>query len=365
LECLTAIIGRGLDWRRFSAAAYANLVVPLVAKHVLPLIQSEQAREFREILTDARNRTVMRMMHVCALKQNAVSLVLNQRRIPFFELKGSVLSTELYGDPFIRQYRDIDLLVDPRRLEEAAQGLMRLDWRVMNKEWNPAAGRDLSVLSQYQAAIELYSPTGVVLELHRTLDNSGCVFSSRDIFSKTKNQVATGKLPNDVHFAYMCFHHSRHKWSSLHWFADAQALFAMPQATIDATRRIAERLGLLKTVDETLRLVRNLDELALAGRTSGLGLSLFFDDCIRALRENSPDEAPPASDASIVEDRHPDFAYKWQKTSMYQMKFAMSRFRPSLNDYEWMPLRANLRWIYWLSKPCRVFLETVTGRKTT
>lgn len=357
---LVEVVSGEMDWRTLIEGASANLILPLVARHVLPLLQSDGNQEFKASLTRARNTAIKRMLHVCAVKREVVSKVLEPRSIAYFELKGSVLSAELYGNNFIRQFRDIDLLIEPARIEEAAQALVELDWRVINKEWDGDARRDLSVLSQYQAAIELYSPNGVVLELHRRLDNSGCVFSTRNIFCNRRGCSMGVELPRDLHFVYMLFHHSRHRWESLHWIADAQMFSQIPQDEIMAVKRAAKRFGLLTTVDETLRLVDNINQLTDEGLPSNARKSRFLEDFLTAFNFSFPNSTREFTQLD-AEDRHPDFAYAWQKTRWYRIKFALSRFRPSLNDFDWLPLRGGLRWVYWLSKPWRVLLQNYKG----
>ena len=362
-ERLTDCLHDGVDWRRLLAGASANLILPLMSMHVLPLLKSADTVPFRDALTQARNGAIQRMLHISALKQKVLAEVFNSHAIRFFELKGSVLSMELYGGGFIRQFRDIDLLVEPRRIEEAAQALLEGNWRVINKEWDINSGRDLSVLSQYQAAIELCSPSGVVLELHRTLDNSGCVFNTRDLFWGGEPESKTNTLPKELHLVYMLFHHSRHRWSSLHWVADARMFSLMPQAEIDAVRRLARRFGLQSTADEALRLIDNLDELAEGGRSVRSGASRFYYDCLGSLCVSAPDETAILPSSVEFEDRQPDFAYAWQETRRYRLRFALSRFRPSLNDYDWLPLRRSLRWVYWITKPWRVLRQKCRSLK--
>ncbi len=352
-ERLRTLMEKELDWRIVVNGAIQNLIVPLLAHHTLTIESPRLDNDARNLLLAARDQVIIRMMHIAGLRQRLISDYLLALNVQFVELKGDAISRALYGASFIRQYRDIDLLVDESRLLHVAIKLESDGWKVMNKEWDPDQGRTLDVLSKFQAAIEMRHPSGVVVELHRTLDNSGCVFNPSRLLKSARNARAIGVLPLHEHVAYLCFHHSRHKWESLHWCGDAAAIADMTATEIESIRKFARSHGFESTIDETLKLARNLAEMAETGESISYGESRFLADFLRSLRGSV---YPEIRDNEADEnERQPDYSYAWQRSRWYKMKFAMSLLRPTLNDHNWLPLDPGWRWMYWFTRPIRIF----------
>jgi hypothetical protein len=65
---------------------------------------------------------------------------LERAAIPAVALKGPTLATELHGDPALREYADIDVLVAPDRLDAAAAVASRLGWT--DRAWSGVPLRD-------------------------------------------------------------------------------------------------------------------------------------------------------------------------------------------------------------------------------
>lgn len=86
-------------------------------------------------------------------------------------LKGRAFAELLYPDPVARAYEDIDLLIDPTRLEAAGDVLKRLGFSQPTED-TPAAQTDLSVGTRIGALGDTYGQTwirdddGIVVDLH-------------------------------------------------------------------------------------------------------------------------------------------------------------------------------------------------------
>jgi hypothetical protein len=363
VDTLLRIAQTGIDWITLFRAANENLVLPMAAQHLLPLVEKWGSRHVVAQIKSARSQAIMRMMHVTSVKHQVVETIRKHCGEKYAELKGAAISRLLYGDEFTRQYRDVDILISESDIQEIAEELIARGFDIINKEWIKNKIKDVSALTSYQAAVELMSPTGVVVELHRRMDNSGCVFSPGKILLKTNHEGFNGGLPPHVHLAYMLFHHSRHKWSLLHWCADLNQMCTLPADLLEKTKKYACEVGLQHTLQEALLLAEDLEDYAKNGTNRSTDRSKFTYGCLSGVIEATRGAfAQPGLERSDEEIRQPDFAYDWQKTAKYRIKFALSRMAPNLNDYNAWPLPQNTRWLYWLTKPFRVTAGRVIGR---
>ncbi len=127
---------------------------------------------------------------------------LEEAEIPFILLKGSVLK-EYYPKPWMRTSSDIDILIEKKNLEKAADCL--------------AAKLNYSRLAKTNHDWALSAPNGVQLELHFDLIEDGRAGSSRKVLSRffTNSKTAQGfkyKLESldEMFYFYHIAHMAKH-----------------------------------------------------------------------------------------------------------------------------------------------------------
>lgn len=356
---LRELLQQPVDWDGVLRGARRNFMAVLLRQHLQKHAADLMPPAVVQALDQMRRQNALKALEIARIERLLVDEILSPAQVRHVFFKGAGLSAQYYGGRYIRQYRDIDVLIDPAKLVAVGEALIRRGYRIYNHEWEKFHVKDVAAFCQYNSALELCSPTGVILELHRMLDNSGCVFATRDVLDRAHTtsigdqQLQT--LPCADLFVYICFHHSRHLWSSLHWCADLEALTAHPDFNDSHVKSLASRLGLTATVEESLQLRADLERLALDGcLASFAGASRFLPDCLAALRKSTLPVAEGATGAPEERHREPDFLHDWQKTLGYRWRFLMSRLHPSANDFNAWPLPARWRWLYYLLKPLRV-----------
>jgi len=367
---LRALVVKQLDWDTVLKAARRNFVVLLLRKHLLDAAADVVPSEVMVELDRLRNKITLRAMEVARIQRLLTDEIFGTRNIAHVFIKGATLSQQCYGDRYLRQYRDIDVLIDDVALVTVATDLVARGYVVSNPEWAKFKVKDLAAFCRYTCALELRAPSGILLELHRTLDNTGCVFPSREYLAAATARTLEGEqvqvLPITELFVYVCFHHSRHAWSSLHWCADLHAFWDHPEFDLAAISTLAERLGMGPTLAECLKLRVDLESLALhAELPAGHTASLLLPDCLAALADSiaaTAAEAPPAAHGELQE---PDFPHAWQKTPGYRWRFQRSRWHPTANDFNAWPLPVRWHWLYYLLKPLRIAAARLTGPPAT
>jgi len=354
---LRALVERPLDWDAALQAAQRNFVSVLLRKHLLESVADLLPAAVVDALNRLRKLSTLRALEVVRIQRMLASDIL--AKVPHVFIKGATLAQRYFGDPFLRQYRDIDVLLDDAGLLAVGAALIGRGYVISNPDWGKFKDANLAAFCRYTCVLELRSPTGVSVELHRTLDNTGCVFSSKHYLATaitgTLDRDPISVLPSAELFVYLCFHHSRHQWSSLHWCADLHAFWQHPEHDPAAVKQLARRLGMQATVAECGQLRRDLDALAQHGALpDSQGNSRLLADCLAALHASiTPPLAAtqPALPEALAE---PDFRYPWQKTLRYRWRFQWARLKPTANDYNALPLPLHWHWLYYLLKPIRV-----------
>ncbi len=361
VDALREIVRGEVVWTQVVNGAIRNLILHLVRRNLKAHAGDLLPPGLDQWLNYQSRQAVLRQLEIVKIQQHIASDLLLPRRIAHAFVKGATLSAEYYGDPYLRQYRDIDILLDPDAIYSVGSELLREGYQVSNTAWRGMKVQDLSALAKYSAALELRSPTGIYVELHQRLDNSGCVFTM-DVLSQARTDCQSRGFQGSVlrfvyHYVYLVFHHSRHRWSSLHWTADLAAMRRRAQDHANEIIQLAEQCGLLATLQNAELLERNLDALASTGvLPADQKQSAFLADCLEALANSVGPHDDAAMGIVEADRREPDFPYAWQKTNGYKIRFQLHRVHPTLDDFNALPISRPWRWLLYATKPLRVAL---------
>lgn len=140
-----------LDPDSLIAAARFHRIAPLVYR-TLAVCGSPQA----DLLAADRRGAVIHHIRVSAVLAEIAHAL---DGLPWAVFKGPVLSEFAHPVPGLRTYKDVDILVSPAQLREAAQRLFDSGWNVVDSDAdlrNPDIGGELRLASR----------AGVLLDLH-------------------------------------------------------------------------------------------------------------------------------------------------------------------------------------------------------
>jgi hypothetical protein len=254
-----------IDWPMFLALARRHRVVSLVAA---TLAKAEMAGV--ELGTEGAAaaetlRQYARALALGSLSQiaEAVGLMrlLAEAGIACVQLKGAPLSVRAFGQPLLRDGRDIDLLIEPRHLARADTVLASAGYRRLK----PGAGSgwwSKALYRRYSHEYVFAAPSGVTVELKTRLQPAAGllplpvpdVLARARIFEVAGARLAT--LCDTDMMVYLCAHASRHCWFRLKWLADIGALLKGPELA-NGLMADADRLGLAVPALEALRLAHD------------------------------------------------------------------------------------------------------------
>jgi hypothetical protein len=368
IDSLRELLRGPVDWNQVLNGSIRNLILHLTRKNLKAHAGDLLPVGLDQLLNYHSRQAVLRQMEIVRTQKHIASDLLLPQRVDHAFIKGSTLSDEYYGDPYLRQYRDIDILMGQEAVFNIGSALLREGYEVTNSVWDGMPVADLSALAQYCAVLEVRSPAGISVELHQRLDHSGCVFKM-DVLSHARRKTLGfdfegSVLPFAYHYVYAIFHHSRHRWSSLHWVADLAAMGRLAKENQREIVPFAEQCGLLPTLQQSLLLEQNLDAFAVSGTLpTAQTRSAFFADCMVALTTSTMPHDGVAIGIDNDDRREPDFPYAWQKTVGYKLNFQLNRIHPTLDDFNAIPLPRRWRWLLYATKPFRVAVATVRRRE--
>lgn len=164
--------------------------------------------------------------------------------LPHLFVKGVTLDMIAYRSLGLKRARDIDLLIDPERIEQVCQAVEGLGYtRIQPGPELDQDGFRLWIL-HCKETIWRHPGNGTVLEVHTGLVDNPALLPGIHAGSPGQMvEVGPGiRLPtlrDEELFAYLCVHGATHAWSRMKWIADVAALLAGREP--DAVERLYRR----------------------------------------------------------------------------------------------------------------------------
>jgi len=318
---------------------------------------------FNHLKREASHSAVLRMLTLAQWPR--IVDALEARGVSVLTVKGPASSLQLYGDATIREYNDLDLLVDTDDLVSVCPVMELLGFQLDEKNrimaTVPERYRSLAVMPGHATFYRADSPVRVELHSHLwKMGNRDFSLNRRDLFDRSVGIEWNGNTFRTLHPVdhglYQFYHGTSHAWSILHWLVDAAAfLTAATEEEIIRFTRGAASLGIQRGVAVAVRLLRRLYP------------TLAVHPAVAEMAENFRDETAPAVDYAwrILHTGIGDFnriTHVWQKTvsfDRYVMR-GVSRynalvqpFRVTDSDIRDLPLPG---WLYPLYPLLRPFL---------
>jgi hypothetical protein len=255
-----------VDWDRFLKVASRHRIQALCwhglkpISHVIPPAIAEPLRLQASAIVETNLRTAAESARLLALYQSA--------DLQLMFLKGLTLSALAYPSPFLKMGWDIDLLVAPEKLPEAAQLLRSAGYGPVI----PAAGgSDLEKWHRWhKESVWHHAEGGFHIDLHTRLAENPAFLPRVGINSPSRLvSIAKGiELPTlgkDELFAYLAVHGASSAWFRLKWITDLAALLHGQAAEeIERLYECSQQLGAGRTAAQALILADRLYGIAIS-----------------------------------------------------------------------------------------------------
>ncbi len=325
------------SWPAFVDTALRKYTINMVYNNLPKESESQLPTQVRDTM-----RNMSLRMSLDIMKQNAAFDWFHENCIvaagvEHIYVKGPALAARFYNDPMQRYYRDVDIVVPRGSRPDLVRRMLDLGCKVFwnngheIEQFEPKSERDLVQFLSLVSTPYILTPQGLVVELHVELDNHIKLFDTRELFKSTIEVKMRGHclrtLPDPVHIALICFHHTSHLWSKLHWLADLDAILRHPEFDREALLFYARSMKIESTVLASIE----LSELTASGRhpsdfeheTPGISL---LQSCIAGL----------VGDVLLEKTRRKGqtmsvLTFEWQQSSL------------SLYRHVWLRIRMFLR----------------------
>lgn len=213
-----------VDWGRLLPLGARHGLLPLMQRHLASLPPTLLRRQAR-IQLWAHYEMSRRQFQLMAAELVELMALLEAEGIRAVSYKGPVLAVALYGDPALREFGDLDILMDPTQLLAAKQLLLRRGYRVEH-ELTPALEAAYLRSSRHYHLVMVHPVTAIMVELHWKTDAQFPVGAPCD--DEWWSRLSMVSLPNGAlrtipdrdMLLLLCLHGSKHHWGALGWMVD-------------------------------------------------------------------------------------------------------------------------------------------------
>jgi hypothetical protein len=261
-ERIVRVVGwdlAALDWAEFVRLAAHHGVLPLVTRNLIAH-RGDLPVEMERSLRASYDENLRHSLWFAA-ELGRIVRHFESRRLQVVPYKGPVLAQSAYGDPGMRSFSDLDLLISPANFEPGKQALAEIGYRP--SESIPSAVERLWLRTGYERSFDGAAAKNLV-ELQWALLPRfyGIDFDIRGLLARADRVVVGGcemscLSPEDSLLA-LCLHGAKHLWTRLIWLADISETLRKP--SIDHTLLVARAraAGILRILGISFWLARNV-----------------------------------------------------------------------------------------------------------
>ena len=361
-ETISGLAAICTDWDEFLRLAFSHRMIPS-AYRALSRIEPLCLPLF--VLARLKSQFQHSSMRNLLLTAELLRLldVLNDNGVPSIPFKGPTLATMAYGDLSMRQFGDLDILINPDNLQKA-RVLMQAEGYRLDRDLTPS--QEAAFIRSDHAYRFLLDEKQIAVEIHWRLDDRHLSFSFGEgpLWDRAESRKVFGRellcLGSDDLFIYLCMHGAKHYWESLEWICCMTALIRVIN-NVDWPKTInsAAKLGGRRLLHLGLLLADDLE----SSDISKTPLRLMRPDPIaRELADTVWKEMfSPERQGAAKEVYRYSFYLKARERvvdRMRVMKWAAIRTpHPDSKDWKSLPVPESMTPVYYVARPIRLLKQ--------
>ena len=237
-----------VDWQALAQLAKAHRVVPLLHNRLSSVCPEAVPAPLLKSLRSYCKSIAIRNLSTTAELRRLLALM-ESKGIDTLPYKGPVLTKMLYKDLEMRQFGDLDIVIQPEDMQSVEKLLIADGYRPYFGE-KTAAELDAYMKSKNEHTYDFYHDRKkIFIEIHWRFWPS--FFSSvnpRDVWHRREPAELAGITVSNFkvedYLIILCMHGSRHQWERLSWLCDI-ALLLQKYPNIDWQQmfKLAEQWG--------------------------------------------------------------------------------------------------------------------------
>lgn len=280
--------------------------------------------------------------------------VLRSEGVDALPLKGATLAAAAYGDPGVRDYGDLDVLVAPSDAWAAIEALSRVGFEfpdALSRDRQEVYLRTDSQVSLRRAAVEVELHTALAQPqwgVYPTLPELATRASAVELYGRTVPALA----PPDMVLA-VSVHASKAGWGRLEWAASLAWLARRDDMDWDALADQAKDAGIARTAGVGFALA---EEFLRDPLPAGARVLTDHDRAVRPLaRDVRPNPGTPPGTMPVRERLgHQLWLLRIRERWRDRLYLVVALLRPTTHDVAVVDLRPSLRWLYYPLRLIRV-----------
>jgi hypothetical protein len=343
------LVAKGVDWQKLLTLAARNGVRPILLQTLKSVCWDSVPNEIKLQLTLFSKDHVQKSLHYTRELLQLIALF-EERAIKTTVFKGPVLAHTLYRKIYLREFSDLDMLVDEEDLSKAEDILITRGYQA---DYPDKDFRFTFLGYQGQYAFR-HAETGVSVDLHwRLTDNyapSICPGLAQVVIA---GRAVSTLAPDDLAL-FLARHGTKEGWASLIWVCDFAELLRKCQdinwiGVLDRAQRSHSLRPLLLAIALASTLLDAPAPGALIDRA-------WKSSAVRALAE----EAKLRMLSAVPEDEVGAFLKGLKTHDRLRHRLwtiAAHLTTRTVGDYRAMPLPKFLWGIYYLTRPLRLSIK--------
>ncbi len=242
---IKALVAENLDWEYILKTARRHRVMALLYWHLQSICPAAVPQQVLTSLQKALRKNIHHSLHLTKELLNLLPLF-EAAAIPVLTLKNPILTQLTYNKLALRQFSDLDILVQPEQVHEVNQ-ILRDNGYQPRFYFTPAQE---TLFLKYDHERAFYHPEkSIKIDIHWSIISHKFSFSPH---SKTLLQnpyhvtIGNQKVPTispENRLLFLCAHGAKHNWNQLNWIADIAQLLKQQSFSWDKVKTKAGTFG--------------------------------------------------------------------------------------------------------------------------
>lgn len=342
------------DWNFFLETATRKFSITFAYKALVAHAADLVPAAVLEGMQNTSQRSALATMNVASALVSFHNKCILKAGAKYAYLKGIALSCQ-FDRPFLDRFsRDIDVLVADEDMSNLVEIARTQGYELLTDATTREVAverQDIDFVTRYSPVVLLMSPEDVLIEVHRKMGKMSVTFDTKSALERAVDVSFSGlklkTLPKPLHFVYVCYHHSRHFWSHLHWLSDLDTMVVDADMNRDETLELAASLGIQPSTEaayEFHELIGSPDSWEKLDLDNSHG-GQFLEACLINLDGDLELEYRLREGKTLGE-----FMSRWQISpgryfSMWRTSWA-TRLRPSVAQHLKYRLPHQMHWLY-------------------
>jgi len=346
------------EWDAFIDLAYAHGVFPLVYKTL---------KNYAELIPQDILHS-MKMSNMQIVKENMlmsaelikVMKLLEQNGIKAIAFKGPTLAQLAYGDIALRQYSDLDILIQYKDIEKTTKILK-------NNFYTP-----IHILENYQQeklehvvhdmAFQNIK-NNVLLECHWVLSSGEFHIDMtkwNDLHQPTfqtiqKTKIST--LANEKLMVYLCVHGYKHMWERIEWLVDIIKLDLNSNINWHETLSLANDIQAKRILLSSLYLCDKLLNMQLS---QDIKQEIDKDKKLKNISHLMLKKITKSYNTTTISTHSKHISiiqFYMLQTTRNRLLYILTLFQPTEQDYKIIKLPKYLSFLYYFIRPINILIK--------